>query len=119
MSLSMSDDERITLDRLVPLLRAEGYEVIPDPGPEDLPSFLGEWHPDAIAIGKRPSLIVEVFRKEGGREPKKSMNITRFWRIKMIGICGYSISPHLSQSCTRLLTLQLQKQFVRHETSPQ
>ena len=71
MSLSMSDAERITLNRLVPLLRAEGYEVIPDPGPEDLPPFLGEWHPDAIAIGKRPSLIVEVFRKEGGRELKK------------------------------------------------
>ena len=51
MSLSMSDAERITLDRVVPLLRAEGYEVIPEPSPHDLPSFLGEWHPDAIAIG--------------------------------------------------------------------
>ena len=71
MSLSMSDAERITLDRVVPLLRAEGYEVISDPGPDDLPPFLGEWHPDAIAIGKRPSLLVEVFRKEGSRESKK------------------------------------------------
>lgn len=67
----MSDAERITLDRVVPLLRAEGYEVISDPGPDDLPPFLGEWHPDAIAIGKRPSLLVEVFRKEGSRELKK------------------------------------------------
>ena len=67
----MSDAERITLDRVVPLLRAEGYEVIPEPSPRDLPSFLGEWHPDAIAIGKRPSLLVEVFRKKGSRESRK------------------------------------------------
>ena len=71
MSMSTSDAERITLDRVVPLLRSEGYEVIPDPSPEDLPPFLGQWHPDAIAIGKRPSLLVEVFRKEGSRELKK------------------------------------------------
>ena len=71
MSLSMPDAERITLDRVVPLLRAEGYEVISDPGPDDLPPFLGDWHPDAIAIGKHPSLLVEVFRKEGSRELRK------------------------------------------------
>ena len=68
MSLSVPEAERIALDRLAPLLKAEGYEVIPEPSPADLPSFLADRRPDAIAIGKHPSLQVEVFRKEGNRE---------------------------------------------------
>ena len=63
--------ERIALDRIVPLLRSEGYEVIPAPGPADLPPFLADRRPDAIAIGKHPSLLVEVFRKDGNRELAK------------------------------------------------
>ena len=68
MTLSGPEAERIALDRVVPLLRSEGYEVIPEPGPADLPPFLSDRQPDAIAIGKHPSLLVEVFRKEGNRE---------------------------------------------------
>ena len=68
MTLSGPEAERIALNRVVPLLRSEGYEVIPEPGPKDLPPFLADRQPDAIAIGKHPSLLVEVFRKEGNRE---------------------------------------------------
>jgi len=68
MTLSGPEAERIALDRVVPLLRSEGYEVISEPGPADLPPFLADRRPDAIAIGKHPCLLVEVFRKEGNRE---------------------------------------------------
>ncbi len=71
MTLSGPEAERIALDRVVPLLRSEGYEVISEPGPADLPPFLADRRPDAIAIGKHPSLLVEVFRKEGNRELAK------------------------------------------------
>ena len=68
MTLSGPEAERIALDRVVPLLRSEGYEVISEPDPADLPPFLAGNRPDAIAIGKHPCLLVEVFRKEGNRE---------------------------------------------------
>ena len=68
MMVSGPEAERIALERVVPLLRSEGYEVIPEPGPDDLPPFLADRRLDAIAIGKHPSLLVEVFRKEGNRE---------------------------------------------------
>lgn len=71
MTLSGPGAERIALDRVVPLLRSEGYEVIAEPSPADLPPFLADRRPDAIAIGKHPSLLVEVFRKEGNRELTK------------------------------------------------
>lgn len=68
MTLSGPEAERIALGRIVPLLRSEGYEVIPAPSPADLPPFLADRRPDAIAIGKHPSILVEVFRKDGNRE---------------------------------------------------
>ena len=68
MSLSARDAEYTALERIAPLLRAEGYEVIAEPGPADLPPFLADRRPDAIAVGKRPSLLVEVFRTEGNKE---------------------------------------------------
>ena len=71
MTLSGPEAERIALDRVVPLLRSEGYEVISEPDPADLPPFLADRRPDAIAIGKHPSLLVEVFKKEGNRELAK------------------------------------------------
>ena len=71
MTLSGAEAERIALDRIVPLLQSEGYEVIPAPSPADLPPFLAGRRPDAIAIGKHPSLLVEVFRKDGKRELAK------------------------------------------------
>ena len=71
MTLSGPEAERIALNRVVPLLASEGYEVIPEPSPNDLPPFLANRQPDAIAIGKHPSLLVEVFRKEGNRELTK------------------------------------------------
>ena len=71
MTLTEPEAERIALDRVVPLLQSEGYDVIPAPGPADLPPFLADRRPDAIAIGKHPSLLVEVFRKDGKRELAK------------------------------------------------
>ena len=71
MALSGPEAERIALDRIVPLLRSEGYEVVPAPSPADLPPFLADRRPDAIAIGKHPSLLVEVFKKRGIRELAK------------------------------------------------
>ena len=71
MNLSAPEAGRTALERIAPLLQAEGYEVIADPGPADLPPFLADRRPDAIAVGKRPSLLVEVFRKDGNKEAAK------------------------------------------------
>ena len=71
MNLPAPEPERTALERIMPLLQAEGYEVIADPGPAELPPFLAGKRPDAIAVGKRPSLLVEVFRKDGNKEAAK------------------------------------------------
>ena len=100
MSLSARDAEYTALERIAPLLRAEGYEVIAEPGPADLPAFLADRRPDAIAIGKRPSLLVEVFRKEGNREAAKISELRSLveerddWELRVFYFS--SVEPMLS-----------------------
>ena len=68
MTSHASEAERLAFDRIAPLLQAEGYTLIPQPGHADLPPFLAGMQPDAIAIGRKPSLLVELIRKDRGTE---------------------------------------------------
>lgn len=65
MTVSAYEAETIALDRLEPQLAAKGYRVIREPGAGDLPDFLAGRRPDAIAVGRKPCLVIEVFRKDG------------------------------------------------------
>ena len=65
MTVSAYEAESIALNRLEPLLAAKGYRMIRSPGDRDLPPFLAGRRPDAIAVGRKPSLLIEVFGKDG------------------------------------------------------
>lgn len=65
MMMSSSEVERVALDEVESKLRPLGYTVVRAPIPDQLPPFLNDVQPDAIAIGPQPSLLIEVFRKEG------------------------------------------------------
>lgn len=41
-------------------LTEQGYDVVVDPSPALLPPTLKSWHPDAVAIGREPRLVVEI-----------------------------------------------------------
>ena len=71
MTVSAYEAESIALDRLEPLLAAKGYRMIRSPGVRDLPPFLAGRRPDAIAVGRKPCLLIEVFGKDGPAALKK------------------------------------------------
>src|SRR3546814_170487 len=52
--------ERGALDQMEPRLRNLGYALVREPSAEQLPSFLRGFRPDAIAIGRKPGLVIEV-----------------------------------------------------------
>ena len=112
MSLAAPEAERTALERIAPLLQAEGYEVIAEPGPADLPSFLADRRPDAIAVGKRPSLLVEVFRKDGTKEAAKISELRSLvkerddWELRIFYFS--SLEPTLSPvpNATAAATIQ-------------
>jgi REase_AHJR-like len=53
------------LDALVARYRAEGFEVFVQPSRAVLPRFLGDYRPDAIAIGPNRKVAIEVVRSDG------------------------------------------------------
>lgn len=58
----MSVSEQVTdaLDNILSQLQAEGYEVYRAPSRHSLPSFMKDYKPDAIAIGKEKNIAIEV-----------------------------------------------------------
>jgi len=75
----MSEQQQIEAD-LVALaaeqFKDDGYTVVREPSPSSLPAALREFHPDAIAIGKRPFVIIEVVR-EGARDTDRIIRMQR------------------------------------------
>lgn len=86
--------EREALETLELRLKSEGYRVITSPEPRDLPSFLGNLRPDAVALGGPPNLLIEVLANVGPAKSKvhaeKIERLRRYlegrpdWRLEVI-----------------------------------
>ncbi len=87
---SLGRRERAALDRYEPRWVARGYTVVRSPRPEQLPGFLGDHQPDAIAIGKEPGLIIEVVgtrsRADQGRAQRLHgvLKNRNDWRLEIL-----------------------------------
>ena len=69
MNLDAPTRERLILDRLRESYEHQGYEFIAEPLPDMLPSFLGSYRPDAIALKQGDGVIIEVKRgRRAGQE---------------------------------------------------
>ena len=55
--------EKAVLDAHEPAWRAQGYTVLRRPSGSSLPSFLHSYEPDALLLGRTPTVVVEVVRK--------------------------------------------------------
>ncbi|WP_233720816.1 hypothetical protein [Jiella avicenniae] len=58
----MALTERSVLDAMEPRWKARGYTLIREPAESQVPAFFGGFRPDAIAVGRDPSLLIEVQR---------------------------------------------------------
>jgi uncharacterized protein YutE (UPF0331/DUF86 family) len=63
MSVEASED--VILERLVPDLKSQGYDVFVHPDKLMVPSFLGTYRPDVIALRDDKNLVIEI--KHGRR----------------------------------------------------
>ena len=75
MAVSAYEAESTALNRLEPLLAAKGYRMIRSPGDRDLPPFLAGRRPDAIAVGRKPCLLIEVFGKDSPAAHKRTRDL--------------------------------------------
>lgn len=64
MTASVEQSERELLDRVVEEYDNLGYHVIVEPDPEELPDFLREFRPDAIAQRNDNNVVIELKRTD-------------------------------------------------------
>ena len=50
----------LAFSALEPRWRQRGYTILREPGKEELPAFLSEVRPDAIATGRTPNIVIEL-----------------------------------------------------------
>jgi uncharacterized protein YutE (UPF0331/DUF86 family) len=96
---SLTTEEEV-LAREVARLEAEGYDVFIQPRPPHTPPFLGDFLPDAVAIGNGKKLMIEVVK--GGLEDKNLRALAekferqREWDLKLILVSPTSSGEGLS-----------------------
>jgi uncharacterized protein YutE (UPF0331/DUF86 family) len=67
--VSLHPLEDIVIERLIPDLQAEGYDVVREPSRGMLPAFLGDYSPDLIALKPDRKVAIEVSSgKQNGGE---------------------------------------------------
>jgi uncharacterized protein YutE (UPF0331/DUF86 family) len=64
--MSAQTIENVVLERLVPDLESQGYDVFVHPSKQIVPSFLGTYVPDLIALRDDKNLVIEI-KHRGGR----------------------------------------------------
>ncbi|TIR19881.1 MAG: DUF86 domain-containing protein [Mesorhizobium sp.] len=92
--------EKAILDRLLPELEADGYQVIREPRRSIVPPFLGSYLPDLIALREDGNLAIEV---ASGNDPdsRKLDDIAKLfegqkgWKFKVYWASGSRAEPPL------------------------
>ncbi len=93
--------ERSALDAFEPLWRKKGYTLIREPSQDELPGFLKGLQPDAIAVGVKPSLAIEVVGGQGAAAQEKVRRLRAAfegqddWRLEVVyvGPDGAPLAP--------------------------
>jgi uncharacterized protein YutE (UPF0331/DUF86 family) len=66
--MSIETAESVVLERLVPDLKSQGYDVFVHPGRQMVPAFLETYIPDVIALRKDKNLVIEIKNRSGQSE---------------------------------------------------
>ena len=74
--------ERQRVQELAQEYRSKGYEVIPEPSPEQLPDFLGEYRPDLLVRKGSESTVVEVKTRSSLAENPRLRDLARILHTK-------------------------------------
>jgi REase_AHJR-like len=84
---ALASVEREALDVVESQLAGENYRFVRNPGPKDLPDFLRDAEPDAIALGGPPNLVIEVLNPSAARGLK--LNALKVERLRA-SLSGHS-----------------------------
>jgi len=89
--MSAETIENVVLERLVPDLKSQGYDVFVHPNKQMVPPFLGAYVPDLIALRDDKNLVIEIKHKSGRTENVLKDLAKRFegqnrWEFRIVWI---------------------------------
>jgi uncharacterized protein YutE (UPF0331/DUF86 family) len=113
------------LERIQANLNAEGYRVVLRPDRYNLPDFLQDLRPDAVAFGERGNLVVEVVSRSNNTDQKlqrfrNALNGQPDWKLHTVWTSGHTVPPSPKpmsrksvQSSLRQITNLLESGFIQ------
>lgn len=89
--MSIETAESVVLERLVPDLKSQGYDVFVHPGRQMVPAFLETYTPDVIALRKDKNLVIEIKHRSGQSENSLRELAKRFegqsdWEFRVVWV---------------------------------
>lgn len=89
--MSAQTIEDVVLERLVPDLKSQGYDVFVHPNKQIVPAFLGSYSPDLVALRDDKNLVIEIKHKSGQTENLLKDLAKRFdgqerWEFRVVWI---------------------------------
>ncbi len=89
--MSIETAESVVLERLMPDLKSQGYDVFVHPGRQMVPAFLETYTPDIIALRKDKNLVIEIKHRNGRSENSLRELTKRFegqsdWEFRVVWV---------------------------------
>ncbi|QCI66735.1 hypothetical protein [Phreatobacter stygius] len=79
--MTVAEQSRQVIERLIPQLEADGYTIYLEPSRQLLPPFMQGYIPDAIALGPKKNLAIEVI-VEGPSDKRSSASTQKLSQLK-------------------------------------
>lgn len=112
MTIEASED--VVLERLVPDLESQGYDVFVHPNKKMVPDFLGAYQPDVIALGKDKNLAIEI--KQTNRRSERLLQdlARRFegqsrWELRIVWVNPSEAQSRLEPQSNETISSRLKE----------
>jgi uncharacterized protein YutE (UPF0331/DUF86 family) len=112
--MSVEAAESVVLERLVPDLKSQGYDVFVHPNKQMVPSFLEPYTPDIIALRDDKNLVIEIKHRKGRAENALRDLATRFegqsrWEFRVVWVNPSETQDELALQSPEAISARLKE----------
>jgi uncharacterized protein YutE (UPF0331/DUF86 family) len=112
--MSVETSEDVVLERLVPDLKSQGYDVFVHPNKQMVPPFLGAYRPDVIALRDDKNLVIEIKHTSRRAENVLQELAKRFdgqnrWEFRVVWVNPSETEGRLTPQSNEAISIRLKE----------
>jgi uncharacterized protein YutE (UPF0331/DUF86 family) len=112
--MSVETSEDVVLERLVPDLKSQGYDVFVHPNKQMVPPFLGTYRPDVIALRDDKNLVIEIKHTSRRAENVLQELAKRFdgqnrWEFRVVWVNPSETEGRLTPQSNEAISIRLKE----------